>query len=248
MNRLYAFRLLPSGTQLYRVDKTYYGMRNDAQRRGPITGNMVYPLPQPTYFLETEGNLQIYARYFPYGKEFTVNQDIYLIDMNNRRSLDAVLSQIPDEQTRDAVRTAFQVSEDGQVLRHSTPETKHLDDVALSAICALGADGYYTRRQEGFHAEIGLCPRAFRRITLERTMRVAPPMNVPRRRTMRNRNRNLNNAAPRAPENRFANIVRQPQMNAVFRRPLNFGAANNVPNYVPEVRRMGASMFDMEDM
>lgn len=227
-----------AGEQLFRADEKYGTVGT--------TANALYTASRPTYFTLTQGNTNSYAKRKADStvKVFEVKggETLNLIDMNEPASYHALLQAQP--QFADSIRVAFRLA-GARVWRISEEHTKWRDDEALAAICALeGADGYYTRAQKAsnnenadgspawFHAEVGLCPRAFRKLMLVRSIRVAADPK---------RQRAQRFAAAAAPNEPIPNAFKS------IGRPLVFGSnANSVAAPPAPVRITGrALMFNM---
>ncbi len=178
------------------------------------TGNSmknIYPESRPTYFLTSPDHAQGYidnyvrknnsgrGRLYFYIKKFVPDPNhplgpITLLDMGKADSIRALLD-VSESEDAEAIKTSFQIQADNTVKRHSEPETKHIDDKSLSAICryckAQFFDGYYIDAP-GLHPEIGICPEAFRRFMfVDQIERIEAPRVVGRKRT-RNNNNNRN--------------------------------------------------------
>lgn len=165
----------------------------------------IYALDRPTYFLTNtraaQGYIDNYARkntsgkgrlYF-YIKKFVPKPDLImpvrLLDLGKADTIRALLD-VSEFEDAAAIKTSFQIQANNSVKRVSEGNTKHIDDIALAAICRYCrgqmCDGYYINAP-GLHAEIGLCPESFNKFMfadqIERIQ--APP--VGRKRTRNNR-------------------------------------------------------------
>ncbi len=169
----------------------------------------IYPQSRPTYFLTSPDHAQGYidnyvrknnsgrGRLYFYIKEFAPVPNhplgpVRLLDMGKADTIRALLD-VSGVDDADAIKTSFQIQADNSVKRHSEPETKHIDDIALAAICryceAQFFEGYYIDAP-GLHPEIGLCPEAFKRFKfVDQIERIEAPRVAGRKRTRNNNNR-----------------------------------------------------------
>ncbi len=175
------------------------------------TGNYIkniYPFDRPTYFLTSSDHAQGYidnyvrknnsgrGRLYFYIKQFVPVKEhplgpVRLLDMGKADTIRALLD-VSEVEDAEAIKTSFQIQADNSVKRYSEPETKHIDDIALRAICrycdAQLFEGYYIDAP-GLHPEIGLCPQAFRRFQfVDQIERIEAPRVAGRKRTRNNNN------------------------------------------------------------
>ncbi len=177
----------------------------------------IYTENRPTYFLTNpeyaQGYIDNYVRknnsgrgrlYF-YIKKFIPDPNhpfgpITLLNMGKADSIRALLD-VSEPDDAEAIKTSFQIQADDTVKRHSEPETKHIDDKSLAAICryceAQLFDGYYIDAP-GLHPEIGICPESFRRFIFDNQIeRIEASQVAGRKRTRYNTNNNNRNRRTR---------------------------------------------------
>ncbi len=163
----------------------------------------IYPFDRPTYFLISPDHANSYidnyvrknnsgrGRLYFYIKKFVPVPNhplgpVRLLDMSRADTIRALLDvSVADD--AEAIKTSFQIQADDSVKRHSEPETKHIDDKSLAAICrycnAQFFEGYFID-SPGLHPEIGLCPEAFKRFKfVDQIERIEAPRMAGRKRT-----------------------------------------------------------------
>ncbi len=190
--------------QLYRADCETFRVGSSASLnyRGA---------PMKYFTLEKQETYSYSRRGYPFIKTWQTTEPLILIDIFNIPTRNALKELIESSGNHSAINTAFPLHPEGFVYRVSEENTKNKDDDVLRSLCELGVfDGYYMGRQasrgnglvSSFHSEVGLCPDAFRKLTLAEVEkdREAPPcmknMGIKRgktRRVNRNNNGNKNN-------------------------------------------------------
>ncbi len=129
------------------------------------------------YFTLNEREVNTYTRFGkPYVKTWEVTEDLNLVDildLNTRKAL----GKIPE--LKESIDIAFPIKQN-KVSRRSEEHTKHHDDNVLKIICDLGYDGYYMKNLTNnnkyvFHSEVGLCPKAYHKLKLEKYELKAAP-------------------------------------------------------------------------
>lgn len=105
-------------------------------------------------------------------------KDLVLVDLFHLPTRTFLYSSpVFSDEDRMAFDTAFPLDRMGRVYWKSKPKSAHLDYVLLNALCRVGGfDGYYMETQQsrrnggvkpfpGFHSEVGLCSKAFSKLT-----------------------------------------------------------------------------------
>ena len=146
--------------KLYRANSTSFitsGKASNNYRNAPMK-----------YFTLNSSELKTYIpRGRPYVKNWKTTDSLELVDildLNTRKALEAIPG------LKNALNIAFPI-EKNVVLRVSTELTKNQDDIVLGKLCELGYDVYYMETIGGFHSEVGLCPKALRKLELEQSKR-----------------------------------------------------------------------------
>jgi hypothetical protein len=223
---------------IFRADRTTYTIGSKASNN--------YKNAPMKYFTLNNAELKAYTKYgMPYKKKWQPTSELILIDildLSTRKNLEKIIGE-------ESLKIAFPIKND-RVSRVSEEHTKIHDDKVLKAICTLNGeniDGYYMKRitektknnnnneeQEKyvFHSEVGLCPKAFEKLQLEKVERsknYAPNITLGRKRSRFERNNNSNNNSNNTRKRKFAKI----SMNN-----------NNIP--LPKIKRL--SLLDQSGL
>jgi hypothetical protein len=166
---------------IYRADKETFAPGKSALQN--------YPNAPMKYFTLNKSELKSYTVYKkPWMKTWEPQEPLVLIDILHKSTRDALGELIGTE----SLNIAFPIK-GNNVSRVSEEDTRIHDDKVLEAICMLGGlDGYYMKRLEKFHSEIGLCPSGLSKLVLvesEKNKTVVPPVSA-RNKTRRNFNNN----------------------------------------------------------
>jgi hypothetical protein len=245
----FKFYTLPVDAELYRMDNDPIQPSASVSR----ASNVYTRRDKATYFLLSAANTHSYDRMYTFRKQFRVTEALNLLDMNDVATRELIESRLVAPDQLNALRTAFPIAANrNTVKRYSSPNTKVKDDIALAAICSLGFDGYYTRRQEaesemnvGFHAEVGLCPSAFGRLAFVSNVRVSAPnvkKNTRRRRNMMNNSNSNSNSNTNSNSNNYSR-----SRTRRFRWSNSNSNSNTNENMSPPNIRRGGLMFGMND-
>lgn len=144
-----------------------------------ITANMAPTYHDATikYFTLHSEELDTYFRNKNYRYETAwQTSPITLVNLHHIPTRNFLYEHVFTDGEREALNTAFPVNAKGEVYRQSEEHTAHLDYTMLRALCRIeGVDGYYMEAQQrrsngrniisGFHSEVGLCGKAFLKLT-----------------------------------------------------------------------------------
>lgn len=225
-----ALKIVKTQAPLFRADKTIFTVGYKASNN--------YRNAPMKYFTLNEDELKAYTKYgMPFKKTWQPTSELVLIDILDKKTRMVLADLIGKE----SLNIAFPVNKN-KVSRISEEDTKVHNDNVLRSICSIDdrIDGYYMKslsNNEGryvFHSEVGLCPKAFHKLTLASIQRNATQAPSVGKRNTRRRRYNNNELYSILSNNR--NNTRN--NNNRYRRKRMF--TNNNEN-IPSIRRLAFS-------
>jgi hypothetical protein len=211
---------------LFRANKNIYNKKNKTKiiykankaKSGNLASNNYKNAPTK-YFTLKRKNVNAYTKEgTTYTKNWNVVKVLDLVDILDLNTREAIEEKFKNDTVFvNAITDAFPII-DGIVRRISSSSEQ--DNEIIYKICKLGYDGYYMDvegKNIGFHSEIGICNKAFKKLKL---MKNSERKYVPNNVTKKTKSRFTMNI-----NNNNNGTLRQPQFtmnnnnNGTLRRP-----------------------------